>query len=480
MDYFPIFVRLASQPCLVVGAGEVALRKVRLLLQARAQVTVVAPWACPGILDHAAQGRVCYLAQAFVPEHLHGRRLVVVATSDPALNRRVASEAEQLNIWTNVVDDVELSSYITPAIIDRSPLVIALSSGGGAPVLARLLRARLESLIPARWGQLARFAAAFRQRVRERIKDGDARKAFWESVFQGPIADDLMAGNQLRAEQSMQQRLADDPGVVQGAVYLVGAGPGNPDLLTFRALHLMQRADVVLYDRLVAPALLEWVRRDAERIFVGKSRGNHALSQGEINALLVQLAASGKRVLRLKGGDPFIFGRGGEEIETLVEHGIAFEVVPGVTAASGAAAYAGIPLTHRDYAQSVTFVTGHLHDGSIDLDWPSLTRPGQTVVIYMGVSTVDALCHAFIEHGRAADFPVAMVERATTMQQRLLVSTLGELAQQVRLQKIQSPALMIVGEVVKLAGTLGWFNPREAGEPDTIGTTATGFSRTPG
>jgi len=469
MDYFPIFVRLKSQPCLVVGGGEVALRKVRLLLQAGARVTVVAPLACPGILDYAAQDSVCFLAESFVPGHLQGMRLVIAATDQPAVNRQVADAAEHFNIWANVVDDVELSSYITPAIIDRSPLVIALSSGGGAPVLARLLRTRLESLIPSGWGRLARFAAAFRERVRERIQDGDARKAFWESVLQGPIADDLIAGNLPRAEQTMLQRLSDDSGVALGAVYLVGAGPGNPDLLTFRAMHLMQRADVVLYDRLVAAPLLEWVRRDAERIFVGKSRGNHALSQEEINALLVRLASAGKRVLRLKGGDPFIFGRGGEEIQTLAQHGIPFEVVPGVTAASGAAAYAGIPLTHRDYAQSVTFVTGHRHDGSIALDWPSLTRAGQTVVVYMGVGTVDALCHAFIENGREHDCPAAMVERATTIDQRVLVSTLGELPRQVLLQKIQSPALMIVGDVVKLAGTLGWFNPREAGEPDTIG-----------
>jgi uroporphyrin-III C-methyltransferase/precorrin-2 dehydrogenase/sirohydrochlorin ferrochelatase len=468
MDYFPVFLRLQSQPCLVVGGGEVALRKVRLLLQAGAALTVVAPELCDGLAECVVKGQLCHVAEPFAQPHLIGMRLVVAATNLVEVNRQVAANAQAMNIWANVVDDLELSSYITPAIIDRSPLVIALSSGGGSPVLARLLRARLESLIPAGWGLVARFAAAFRLRVRDRIPDSNARKAFWESVLQGPIAEDLMAGNQSRAQSAMEQRLSSADQAPQGAVYLVGAGPGNPDLLTFRALHLMQQADVVLYDRLVAAPLLEWVRRDAERIFVGKTRDNHSLSQEEINALLVRLALSGKRVLRLKGGDPFIFGRGGEEIETLAQHGIAFEVVPGVTAASGAAAYAGIPLTHRDYAQSVTFVTGHRHDGSIALDWPMLTRPSQTVVVYMGVSTVRALCSAFIEHGRAASCPVAMVERATTVHQRVLVSTLEHLADQVESEGIQSPALMIVGDVVKLAGKLGWFNPMKAGEPDTI------------
>lgn len=468
MDYFPAFLRLQSQSCLVVGGGEVALRKVRLLRQAGADLTVVAPELCDAMAEYLAGTAVQHVCACFEPDHLDGMRLVVAATSLGEVNRQVAQAADARNIWVNVVDDLELSSYITPAIIDRSPLVIALSSGGGAPVLARLLRARLESLIPAGWGLVARFAAAFRLRVREKILDPGARKAFWESVLQGPIAEDLMAGNQQRAEQALLRRLEADDGCAHGAVYLVGAGPGNPDLLTFRALHLMQQADVVLYDRLVAAPLLDWVRRDAERVFVGKTRDCHALSQQDINALMVRLATQGKRVLRLKGGDPFIFGRGGEEIETLAQHGIPFEVVPGVTAASGAAAYAGIPLTHRDYAQSVTFVTGHRHDGSITLDWPMLTRPGQTVVVYMGLSTVRALCLAFIEHGRPADCPVAMVERASTPQQRVLISRLDQLADQVEAEGIQSPALMIVGDVVKLAGKLAWFDPRAIGEPDTI------------
>jgi len=456
-----------------VGGGEVALRKARLMLQAGAALTVVAPECCNGLLELQRQIPFTYIQAEFSGELLAGMRLAVAATNRPEVNRRVAALAAEQNVWANVVDDLELSSYISPAVIDRSPIVIALSTGGATPVLARLLRARLESLIPAGWGQVARFGAAMRERVRARIGDTDARRAFWESVFQGPIAEDLIAGNLSRAQKQMDLRLSHEDGVARGAVYLVGAGPGNPDLLTFRALRLMQQADVVLYDRLVAPALLDLVRRDAERVYVGKARANHALSQEDINALMVRLAREGKRVLRLKGGDPFIFGRGGEEIESLSAHGIPFEVVPGVTSASGAAAYAGIPLTHRDYAQSVTFVTGHLKDGSIALDWEMLARPAQTVVVYMGVVTAQALCQAFISHGRPGTCPAAVVENATMPSQRVLISTLDDLAREIEQQGIQSPALIIIGDVVKLAGKLAWFHPPAVGETDTISLSET-------
>lgn len=462
MDYFPVFLKLQDEPCLIVGGGDCAARKMRLLAAAGARLTVVAPSACPEIVERACAGGVRHLAEPFRPEHLDGMRLAIAATGRDDVNAAVTEAAKRRNVWANAVDDIGHSAFITPAIIDRSPLVVALSTGGGAPVLARLLRERLESLIPAGWGRVARFARALRARVSARIPDPDARRAFWESVLQGPIAEDLIAGNETRAAAAMDARLADADAVPRGAVYLVGAGPGNPDLLTFRALHLMQQADVVLYDRLVDEALLGWVRRDAERVFVGKTRGNHTLSQQEINALMVRLAQSGKRVLRLKGGDPFIFGRGGEEIETLAAHGISFEVVPGITAASGAAAYAGIPLTHRDCAQSVTFVTGHRQDGSIALDWPALCRPAQTVVVYMGVETARELCAAFIAHGRAPDTPAAVVERATLPGQRVLVSTLSGLPACMEGEAVHSPALIIVGDVVRLSGKLGWFDPRPA------------------
>ncbi|WP_024304247.1 siroheme synthase CysG [Pseudogulbenkiania sp. MAI-1] len=467
MDYFPIFMKLRGEPCLVVGGGEVALRKVRLLRSAGADVTVVAPDLVAELQAMAGAGDVRHVAGRFSGEQLAGMRLVVAATDDRRVNLAVAEAGRVQGIPVNVVDDPDISSYITPAIVDRSPLVIALSTGGGVPVLARLLRARLESLIPAGFGRLAGFAARFRDRVKARFTDVETRRIFWESVLEGPLADAVMQGNDEAACAEMEKRLAAAEDRPTGAVYLVGAGPGNPDLLTFRALRLMQQADVVLYDKLVAPELLELVRRDAERIYVGKARANHALPQEDINQLMVRLAQAGRRVVRLKGGDPFTFGRGGEEIETLAAHGIPFEVVPGITSASGAAAYAGIPLTHRDYAQSVVFVTGHRKDDSIELDWPALTRPEQTVVVYMGVATARELCEAFITHGKPAGTPAAVVEWATTARQRTVTGTLASLPDVIARHGVQSPALIIIGEVVKLAETLSWYRRIES-EPVII------------
>ncbi|UTH75292.1 siroheme synthase CysG [Chromobacterium sp. IIBBL 290-4] len=457
MDFFPIFLKLTGQSCLVVGGGEVALRKVRLLLEAGARVNVAAPALNAELAGMAERGEIAHLNARYASEQLSGMRLAIAATDDAAVNRQVAEDAEALGILVNVVDDAELSRYISPAIIDRSPLMIAVASGGSVPVLARQIRARLESLIPAGYGRLARFAASFRDEVKARFDNIDARRRFWESVLEGQLAETVMNGDEAAARAEMASRIEAGGCEPAGAVYLVGAGPGNPDLLTFRALRLMQLADVVLYDKLVAPELLNMARRDAERVYVGKARANHALPQDDINQLMVKLARQGKRVLRLKGGDPFTFGRGGEEIATLAENGIAFEVVPGITSASGAAAYAGIPLTHRDYAQSVTFVTGHKQDGSIELDWPALTRPQQTVVVYMGVSTAAELCQAFIEHGRAAETPAAAVEWATTERQRTVCGTLSSLPGLMASHGIASPALIIVGEVVSLADKLSWY-----------------------
>lgn len=463
MDYFPIFLKLQDAACLVVGGGDVALRKVRLLKAAGARLTVVAPEVTDELALMAKRGELQWLPGYFADEMVSGMRLVIAATDQRTVNQQVSHVAQQHNIPVNVVDDPEISSYITPAIIDRSPLVIAVSSGGSVPVLARLVRARLESIIPASFGLLAAFSSRFRERVKARFADVEARRTFWESVLEGPVAEAVMNGREAAACEEMEKRLASSEDRPSGAVYLVGAGPGNPDLLTFRALRLMQQADVVLHDKLVAPELLELVRRDAERIYVGKARANHTLPQEDINQLMVRLAQSGKRVLRLKGGDPFTFGRGGEEIETLAEHNIPFEVVPGITSANGAASYAGIPLTHRDHAQSVTFVTGHKKDGSIDLDWPALTRPDQTVVVYMGLTMAAELCAAFIEHGKPADTPAAVIEWATTPRQRTLSGTLQTLPALISSYGVASPALIIVGSVVSLADKLAWFRRVENG-----------------
>jgi len=370
MDYLPIFLKVRERPCLVVGGGKVAARKVALLLRAGARVTVVSPQSCAEVASQTAGSNVTCVERTFQPADIGGMVLAIAATDDVAVNRQVYELATQQGIPVNVVDNPALCSFIVPSIIDRSPVQVAVSTGGASPVLARLLRARLESFIPSAYGRLARLVDEYRQRVKLRFPGAGQRRYFWESILQGRVAELLFAGQEDKARAALQEAIDDtsenyDSG---GEVYLVGAGPGDPDLITFRALRLMQQADVVVYDRLVAQPILDMVRRDADLIYAGKERDKHTLSQESINELLVRLAKEGKRVLRLKGGDPFIFGRGGEEIETLAQEGIPFQVVPGITAASGCASYAGIPLTHRDHAQSCIFVTGHLKDGSVNLD----------------------------------------------------------------------------------------------------------------
>jgi uroporphyrin-III C-methyltransferase/precorrin-2 dehydrogenase/sirohydrochlorin ferrochelatase len=457
MDFLPLFHNLKNAPVLVIGGGEVALRKARLLVDAGAIPRVVTREALDEVSALVArQGGELHLRD-YREEDLDGVCLVVAATDDEPLNALVSRQAKARGIPVNVVDAPELCSVIFPAIVDRSPLMVAVSSGGDAPVLARLIRARIETWIPAAYGQLAGLAKKFRSRVKAALPDVQQRRVFWEEAFQGQIAESLFAGKSAEAERLLEAKLAGSSVKALGEVYLVGAGPGDPDLLTFRALRLMQQADVVLYDRLVAPAIIELCRRDAERIYVGKQRAEHALPQEQINRRLVELAKEGKRVLRLKGGDPFIFGRGGEEIEELAAEGIPFQVVPGITAASGCSAYAGIPLTHRDYAQSVRFVTGHLKDGSCDLPWQDLVAPGQTLVFYMGLVGLPVICEQLMRHGRGADTPVALVEQGTTVNQRVITGTLADLPQRVAEQSVRAPTLVIVGEVVKLRDKLAWF-----------------------
>ncbi|MBA1324121.1 uroporphyrin-III C-methyltransferase/precorrin-2 dehydrogenase/sirohydrochlorin ferrochelatase [Pseudomonas sp. BIGb0278] len=457
MDYLPLFHKLQGGRVLVVGGGEIALRKARLLADAGAALRVVAPQVDSQLisLTEATGGEV--LVRGYQVTDLEGCRLVIAATDDPQLNAQVSAEAQARSLPVNVVDAPALCTVIFPAIVDRSPLVVAVSSGGDAPVLARLIRAKLEAWIPAAYGELAGLAARFRHQVKSLYPDVNQRRGFWETVFQGPIAERQLAGQSAEAERLLQAMVDGAPVQQGGEVYLVGAGPGDPDLLTFRALRLMQQADVVLYDRLVAPAIIDMCRRDAERIYVGKRRADHSVPQEQINQLLVELALQGKRVLRLKGGDPFIFGRGGEEIEELAEHGIPFQVVPGITAASGCSAYAGIPLTHRDYAQSVRFVTGHLKDGSSNLPWHDLVSPGQTLVFYMGLVGLPTICAELIRHGRAATTPAALVQQGTTRNQRVFTGTLADLPAMVAEHEVHAPTLVIVGEVVQLREKLAWF-----------------------
>jgi uroporphyrin-III C-methyltransferase / precorrin-2 dehydrogenase / sirohydrochlorin ferrochelatase len=460
MDYLPLFTRLKDRRCVVVGGGPIALRKARLLASAGAQVVVIAPTIQSDLVALAEGSGGGVERRAYRSGDLDNTALVIAATDDVAVNTQVSRDAQARHLPVNVVDNPELCSVILPSIIDRSPLMIAIGSGGQSPVLVRQLRAKLESTIPMAFGRLAALVGTFRARVAQRFTDLDERRHFWETVLEGPLAEMVLAGREEIAEQEILRRLADPTPVSScGEVYLVGAGPGDPDLLTFKALRLMQKADVVLYDRLVAPEIVDLTRRDAERIYVGKARAAHAVPQGDINQLLVELALQGKKVLRLKGGDPFIFGRGGEEIATLAQHGIPFQVVPGITAASGCAAYAGIPLTHRDYAQSVRFVTGHLQNGTTDLPWAELVHGNQTVVFYMGLVGLPEICAQLIAHGRAAATPVALIEKGTTRQQRVITGTLGDLPVRVAGADIKAPTLIIVGEVVNLHEQLAWYDP---------------------
>ncbi|HEY0665671.1 MAG TPA: siroheme synthase CysG [Gallionella sp.] len=460
MDYLPIFANVRKKLCLVVGGGSVGSRKAGVLLEAGARVRVVAPEIDAGLKNEAG---VEVVAARFEEKHLDGVTLVIAATDDRAVNRRVSELAQARNIPVNVVDDPELCSFIMPAILDRSPLMVAFSSGGASPVLTRMMRGKLETVIPQNYSRLAAFAERFREQVKAGVTNPANRRIFWENVFDGVVAEKVLTGDEASAEAMLKKMLADEDNIQRGEVYLVGAGPGDPDLLTFRALRLMQKADVVVYDALVSKPIVEMTRRDAERIYVGKRRADHALPQEDINLLLVRLAREGKRVLRLKGGDPFIFGRGGEEIETLAAEGIAFQVVPGITAASGVASYAGIPLTHRDYSQSCMFVTGHLKDGTMNLDWDALARPRQTVVVYMGLHGLDTLCAKLIEHGMPDNTPIAIVQQGTTRNQRVITGTLATLPAIAEREQPQAPTLIIVGGVVTLREKLAWFNPNQAG-----------------
>ena len=454
---------LKDQPCLVVGAGPVALRKIRLMLSAGAKITVVAPDMCTDLAEEFANV-VEYHAREFQDSDIQGYRLITAATSEPSVNQRVSELAQAQNIPVNVVDQPELCSFITPSIVDRSPVLIAISTGGGAPVLARNLRTKLEAFIPASYGKLAATMNRYRDKLKSAMPEERDRRIFWEKVVQGNIAEQFFSGRDNEGEELLnnaieQHALASTKDSNMGEVWLIGAGPGDPDLLTFRALRLMQQADVVLYDRLVSPAILNLTRRDADRIYVGKKRAEHAVPQGEINQLLVDLAREGKTVVRLKGGDPFIFGRGGEEIELLAECGVPFQIVPGITAASGCATYAGIPLTHRDHAQSCSFVTGHLKDGTVNLDWPALAMPNQTVVIYMGLVGLPTICQKLIEHGVSKDMPIALVQQGTTTNQQVYTGTLSTMVDVIEGKEVHAPTLIIIGSVVSLHKKLSWFEP---------------------
>lgn len=460
MNYFPIFANLAGRPVLVVGGGSVAARKISLLLDAGAQVRVVANQLNAELSALAAENKILWLAEEFRAEHIRTVFLIIAASSDQALNRRVFQLAESCQKPVNVVDDRDYCSFIFPSIINRNPIQIAVSSSGSAPVLARLLREKLEALLPPSLGDMAEISGRWRDAVKAKLKSVTERRRFWEKQFNGRFAALVKNQQTAQAEQELAKQLEQN--YQGGFVSLVGAGPGDAGLLTLKGLQEIQQADVVLYDALVSDGILSLVRRDAERIFVGKRARGGRTPQEDTNALMVRLAREGRRVVRLKGGDPFVFGRGGEELETLARHQIPFSVVPGITAAVGATAYAGIPLTHRDYAQSAVFVTGHRKADAPDIEWQTLARSHQTLVIYMGALKAALIAERLQQHGRSPDTPAAVISQGTLPAQKTATGTLANLAELA--ETAPNPALIVIGEVVGLHEKLAWFGENGEGE----------------
>jgi len=456
VDIFPISLKLQQQRCLIVGGGHIALRKATLLAKAGAIIDIVAPEIEEQLLQLVATTNGQHFVDVFSEKFLSTPyRLVIAATNDPQVNKTVFEQCEVRNLLVNSVDDIPHCRFMVPAIIDRSPLVISVASNGTSPVLSRQIRTQLETSIPHGMGKLAEFSGKWRNQVKEKISNPDERRIFWENLYASPLKEQVFNDN-LDVADSMLEQALQAWKAPKGEVYLVGAGPGDPELLTLKALRLMQQADVVIYDRLVSQPILELCRRDATKIYVGKARSNHSVPQDGINALLVEYAQQGKRVCRLKGGDPFIFGRGGEEIQELFQAGVPFQVVPGITAASGCSAYAGIPLTHRDYAQSVRFLTGHLKEGSPELPWNELVYENQTLVLYMGLVGLERICEQLIAHGQRPDMPVALISKGTTPEQKVVVGSLADIASKVTEHQIHAPTLTIIGEVVRLREQLQW------------------------
>ena len=510
MNTFPLFFKLDNRKVLIVGGGDVALRKADLLSRAGAAITIVAPDICEELQALLQDEKHELIYENYNKKYMQGARVIIAGTDDEALNHQVHADATELNIPVNVVDTPPLCDFIFPAIVDRNPIVIGISSNGKAPVLARLLRARLETLIPQGYGKLAKLAGDFRAEVKTKIPTLTGRRQFWERAFEGQVSELMFAGNETEAAAQLQadldttaaQIVKNNAAVINensdisdqtasitapvlgdsllenskedvkptqpvGEVYIVGAGPGDPELLTFKALRLMQQADIVYYDALVSPQVLDLCRRDADKVFVGKKRSNHAVAQLGINELLVNEAKKGRRVVRLKGGDPFIFGRGGEEIESLRAHNIPYQVVPGITAANAAASYAGIPLTHRDHSQSVRFVTGFLKAGAPNNNFKSFLNTDETVVFYMGLHSLARLTEGLIEAGRSSETPIAIVSNASMPNQQVLTGTLATIAELQEKEQLPTPALLIMGDVVALHDDLAWYNLHNKSVNDT-------------
>ena len=458
MEFLPLFLNIKKRHCVLVGGGEIAYRKALLLVKAQAKLSIVATQFCKPLLQLSDEYSCTRIESEFSPDHLQNAILVIAATDNESINAQVAETAALKNIPVNVVDQPALCTFIMPAIVDRSPVIVAISSSGTSPVLTRKLKTLNESLIPEREGDLALLLGEYREVVKERFDDFNDRLRFWEFLLESELSELVYSGN-IDAAKQLITSLLEKPGLKKsgGEVFLVGAGPGDPDLLTLKALRLMHKADVVLYDRLVSPEIMAKLRPDAEKIHVGKAPSEHTMEQESINEMLVDFAQQGKKVLRLKGGDPFVFGRGGEELESLAHAGIPFQIVPGITAASGCASYAGIPLTHRNYAHSVRFLTGHVKEGELNLDWQNLVQKHETLVFYMGLLSLPTICEQLVSHGMDETMPIAAIQQGTTKSQKVLTATLKDMPALVEKSKLKTPTMIIIGQVVNLRSELKWY-----------------------
>jgi uroporphyrin-III C-methyltransferase / precorrin-2 dehydrogenase / sirohydrochlorin ferrochelatase len=457
MESFPVFINIKDKPVTIIGGGDIALRKVRLLIKVGPKITVISKVICRELKELLTQHNHQIIQKSFQVSDLKAPILIIAATNNIKINKQISILAQKKNILINVVDQPQLCTFTMGSIIERDSLVVSISSGGKAPVLVRSIREKIETLIPQSYSELVSFSGNLRSIVKRKIKSGIKRRIFWEQFFESDYIQNFILAPKKLNSRLFNKILLGMRKQKTGEVYLVGAGPGERDLLTIRALHLMQKCDICIYDNLVSKDILELVRRDADLIYAGKKQDQHTLSQNKINSLLIKFAKQGKRVLRLKGGDPFIFGRGGEEIESLMKNKILFQVVPGITAANGVASYSGIPLTHRDYAQSCLFLTGHLKDGSIDFEWPKLIVKNQTLVVYMGLLSLNELVKNLLLHGMVKKMPIAIIESGTTSKQKVIIGELSNIKEKVSKLKIKSPALIIIGSVIKLRSKLDWF-----------------------
>ena len=465
MSYLPLFIETTGKKCLIVGGGKVASRKLIPILKAKMKVTLISPEVIEEIeLNFQKNKNLKIIKRKFEPEDIEDQFLIIAATNEKTTNQKIAKLSKDNNILVNMAEDSLSGNTLIPSVVDRDPIKIAVSSGAASPILTRLVKTKLETVIPYSFSKLADIMMEYRDVVKKNFLKISDRRKFWEVFLDGPVSEMVLSGHIDKAKKALDESLKENKFLEKtGEVYLVGAGPGDPELLSFKALRLMQKADIVIYDRLVSRPIMNLIRQDAEKIYVGKQRADHAMPQENINQLLARLALEGKKVLRLKGGDPFIFGRGGEEIESLIKDDIPFQIVPGITAASGCASYAGIPLTHRDYSQACIFVTGHLRDGTVNLNWEMLAHEKQTLIFYMGMHGSKIICEELIKHGLSDVTPAALIVKGTTEDQEVIIGNLKNMPEIIMDRKIVPPTLLIIGDVVKLHNKLKWFNPFHLG-----------------